>query len=255
MKLRKSVAAIALMLTSGLANADLADWETDGTGNWTYNEETGSWYQSLNTPNFTFLYDPSNESLGNAISGSIEIGNSGDDDLVGFALGYSAGEFESDDADYWLVTWKKGNQSGWTAGLNLWHVTGAITGDPWYPNESYISKIQSGKTYGSTGWNKNTEYGFDITYKDNTLAVFINENLELAVSSKDAGVDSFGEGGFAYFNFSQDQVSYHQVQYDVIDEIIDEDQKDAIVSAVPVQGLGFAGLALAGLAGFSRRKK
>ena len=75
--------ATALLLSSGFANASLADWQTEGTGNWEYNESTGSWYQSLNTPGFTFLYDPSDTSLGNAISGSIEFGNSADGDLIG----------------------------------------------------------------------------------------------------------------------------------------------------------------------------
>ncbi len=255
MILKKTALALGLLLSSGLANASLGDWQTEGTGEWTYDESTGSWFQSVNTANFTFLYDPSNTSLGNAISGSIEVGNSVDDDLIGFALGYSAGDYENPLADYWLVTWKRGTQSGWTAGLSLWHVTGAITSDPWSSSGDKLTKIQSGKNYGSTGWSKNTQYGFDITYKDNTLAVFIDEELELAVSSKDAGVDSFQDGGFAYFNFSQDKVYYHQVQYDLIDEIIDEGQKDAIVSAVPVQGAAAAGLALFGLAGLSKRRK
>tara|TARA_Y100000310_G_scaffold88565_1_gene85585 strand:+ start:82 stop:417 length:336 start_codon:yes stop_codon:yes gene_type:complete len=99
-------------------------------------------------------------------------------------------------ADYWLVTWKRGTQSGWTAGLSLWHVTGTITSEPWSSSGDKLTKIQSGKNYGLTGWSKNTQYGFDITYKDNTLVV----------SSKDAGVDSFQDGGFAYFNFSQGEL-------------------------------------------------
>lgn len=117
-----------------------------------------------------------------------------------------------------------------------------------------MNEAQSGNNFGDTSWNKNTSYSFDITYREGVIAVFIDEELEIAISAKDAGVDSFEDGGFAYFNFSQDNVYYHNVNYDEIDKVIDQGQQDAITSAVPVQGAGVMGLILAGLAGLSRRK-
>ena len=154
------------------------------------------------------------------------------------------------------MTWKKGNLGGWDAGLSLWHVTGNINSGPWFlsNNKSFMNEAQSGNNFGDTSWNKNTSYSFDITYREGVIAVFIDEELEIAISAKDAGVDSFEDGGFAYFNFSQDNVYYHNVNYDEIDKVIDQGQQDAITSAVPVQGAGVMGLILAGLAGLSRRK-
>lgn len=246
----------ALLLASGTASADLADWQIDGNGSWTYNETDNSWFQSTNTPDFTFLYDPSNTSIGNAVSGSIEVATTNDDDFIGFALGYSQGESTSDLADYWLVSWKKRPQSGWEAGLSLWHITGNINNDPWNPsNNADVTLIQKANNYGSTGWVSNQNYTFDLTYTEGSLAVFIDEELELAVSAKDAGVSEFEDGGFGYFNFSQDTVYYYDVEYDAIDTLIDDEQKNAIVSAVPVAGLGFASLFMIGAAGATNRRR
>lgn len=248
----------AMLLASGTASAELADWQTDGAGTWSFDAESNSWFQATNTPDFTFLYDPSDTSLNKAISGSISVGGRNDDDFIGFALGYSPGEVDDPLADYWLVSWKKGNQGGWTKGLNLWHITGDINADPWNNGTNpQITKIQSAKSLGSTGWSHGEEYTFDLTYESGTLSVFIDEELELAVSSKDAGVDSFEDGGFAYFNFSQDSVTYNSVLFDDIGELINDEQKNAIVSAVPVQGLGFASLFMlgAGLIGAAGRKR
>ena len=100
--MKKSFIALALFSAFSVQAEvvqDLSGWQTDGSsGNWTYNAESNSWYQSENTATGTFLYDPSADALGKAVEGSIKV-SGGDDDWIGFALGYDAGDVDSPDSD------------------------------------------------------------------------------------------------------------------------------------------------------------
>lgn len=257
-----SIAVIAALSIgfSGYASADvenLSDWQSDGDGVWTYDQADNSWYQAKNTTQAVFLYDPDSQALGKAITGRISVNESGDDDVIGFALGYEAGDMSNENADYWMVSWKKGNQQSWTEGLNLWHITGSLSGINLWNHTSYsqVEHIASGETLGSTGWEKNQEYSFDITYNQSSLGVFVGDSLEFGITAEGAGVSEFSEGGFAFINFSQDSVKYKSVQFDDFEEIVSEEKKNLLANAVPVQFGAFAWFGLFGAGYLAKRKK
>jgi len=236
---------------------NLSNWLVDGDGLWSYNDESNSWYQGKNTAYSTFLYDPSSAALGKAITGQIEIDQNGDDDNIGFALGYEAGDATNSNADYWLVSWRAGAQGSWNSGLSLWHVTGALNSydleDP--VNHPALEFVAEGETLGQTKWETGVDYTFDVTYNTDSLGVFVQDQLQFGFTAQDVGVESFEEGGFAFFNFSQDKVNYKNVQYDDIKNVLSEDKQEQLAKSVPVQ-FGYFGFAvLAFLGAFKRKKK
>lgn len=248
--------ASAFSVSANAQSENLSSWQVDGDGLWSYNNETNSWYQGKNTALSTFLYDPSSVAIGKAISGQISIDPNGDDDNVGFAVGYEAGDATNADADYWLVSWRSGAQGTWDAGMSLWHVTGALNSydleDP--ENHPALEFISKGKTLGDTKWETEVDYTFDVTYNTDSLGVFVQDQLQFGFTANDVGVDSFDNGGFAFFNFSQDKVNYKNVQYDDIDKVLTEDKKEQLANSVPVHFGAVGALALAFFGSFRNRK-
>jgi|ETNmetMinimDraft_18_1059904.scaffolds.fasta_scaffold00099_9 hypothetical protein len=248
----------ALILGASAAQAetitDLSGWSTDGSGEWTYDAPTNTWHQHINTPTSAFLYDSEGASLGNAITGNISVDTAGDDDLIGFALGYEQGDHANPDADYFLLTWRQAAQSGMGEGLYMWHIQGSIDdGSVWNPNtHAAMTQIGTAKSLSTTGWDDFVNYTFDISYDTNILSVFINDSLEFALTSKDAGVDQFTDGSFAFFNFSQNDVTYGGVTVDAMQNVLDDDKLEDIAEAVPFHG-AYAASLLLGL--FAWRRK
>ena len=242
--------------------SDLSNWQVEGDGTWAYNVDQNSWYQSENTPEASYLFDPTGESLGKAISGTITVTGS-DDDMIGFVVGYDSGENASTDANYLLMSWKGLNQNGWFEGMRLWHITDAMTleetrsrGDNvWDPGtNSGMALLDTATNLGSTGWDKDESYTFDIAYNGSYLAIFVNDELEMSIAPGDAGLETFEEGSFGFYNFSQGGVTYGSVIYDDVEVLINDEKFANLANAVPFEGAGFAALAALGLAGFRRRK-
>jgi hypothetical protein len=260
---KRLLATTAIALAAGAAQSetiqDLSDWQTDGSGTWTYDAEANSWFQSINTPGGTFLFDPSASAIGKAVTGNITVdASSPDDDIVGFALGYNDNDYSNENANYFLLTWKARAQSGWDEGMKLWHVTGALQNGQslWAPqNHSAMRLVTSANTLGSTGWTSGQEYSFDLTYDTNVMGVYFDDNLEFALSNGDAQVDSFAPGGFGFFNFSQDKVTYGGVSYGSTQDIVSEEKLEGIASVVPTNGAPLALLLTVGGFAALRRKK
>lgn len=241
---------------------DLSDWVVekgpDETASWAYDEATNTWSQSVNTNWFTYLYDPSGEALGKAISGTISVDTTGDDDFIGFVVGYEAGEIGHENADYLLLTWKQATQGNLPIGMDLYHITGSLArGEADYglalENVPYAQQLGNSKDYANTGWEDYESYTFDIAYDHHYLAVFVNGVLQYAATPEMIGAESFSDGGFGFFNYSQHNVTYGGVQYDDVEVLLDDDKKQDIVSAVPVPGVGMLGATLFFLPGVRRR--
>ena len=126
------------LLTAGLLSFstvaetvnDLSGWVVEDAentdANWEYVVETNTWKQMVNTTDFTYLYDPSSTSLGKAVSGTISVNTGGDDDYIGFVLGYQPGDLMNENADYLLLTWKQATQGNMREGMTLYHVQGSL---------------------------------------------------------------------------------------------------------------------------------
>lgn len=256
----RKVALLGTLLAcvSGMANAelielDMSTWQTDGDGNWTYNADENSWYQSVNGQP-TVLYDPNQSSINSAISGTISVVTESDDDFIGFTLGYNQGEvLQGEGADFWLVDWKKGVQGDAPAGLALTHVTEGQSN--WAKSTDAYNIVARGNTLGGTGWVSYTDYTFDILYDKNLIEVFINDSLEMSVTAQEAGVSEFGDGAFGFYNFSQSNVVYSDPFLSPTEDVVSEEGKEKLSTAVPEpSSLAMAGLGIVGM-GFMRRKR
>jgi hypothetical protein len=250
--LKTSIAATAFFI-AGIANAapvDLSSWLSDGPGNWTLqtqDEPNDSVFQSLNSGPSMFFNNMNSQGL--ALSGSIEVQESGgDDDFVGFVLGYNDNDLTADISDYILVDWKQGTQAGWDAGMSISRVTGAIntggtnTGSDAWQHDGNVTFIERAATLGATGWVDNTSYLFDIAFTASNITVTVDGIQQFSING------SFNDGSFGFYNFSQPRVLYAGIQEDEAPPPPPPRNVSAPTN-IALLGLGLVGL------GFVRRRK
>jgi hypothetical protein len=246
-------ALLGLQLSSFSAMAtplsvDLSSWSSEGQGDWQVQTGNDAVRQSINgSP--TVFFNSSLSALDAAMSGSISVRTSSDDDFIGFVLGYQSGELNSASADFWLVDWKQGAQNEAPRGLALSHVTGSPVSSTWdlWQHSGSVNEIARGATLGSTGWADFASYDFDLVYTSSLLQVLVNGNLELSVSAAQAGVSEFADGAFGFYNYSQSDVLYSGV--------IEQAAEDVAVSVSETTSIPLFALALAGLFGLRRKTK
>lgn len=261
MKMTMALLSSTLLISSTvvMANpADLSTWMSDG-GNWSYDSDNNAWTQSQNG-NSTFLYGTT-DALNNAVSGDIRVDTDSDNDFIGFGIGYNGGDLTNDDADYFLLTWKKDAQGNSERGVALWHVQGALSGmNLFYPNSySGLTEVGQAATLENQAWTPYQSASFALTYEEQAMGIFIDDSLEYALTPADVGMTAFTSGTFAFFNYSQEDVVYSNVLFDDIGNVIGEDQQDELDDAtggstdVPITGSSMA-LAMIALGGWLRRK-
>jgi len=110
-----------------------------------------------------------------------------DNDFVGFALGFSAGETSNVAGDYLLIDWKQGDQLGAQKGLALSQVFGIPTaGEIWTHQDeaangpgNTVSELVRAATLGTTGWARGTEYLFRFEASPGHLRVYVDGRLEI----------------------------------------------------------------------------
>lgn len=252
---------VAVLPVSGFAGSvDLSSWiengfkGNNGAGTWTVqgaNNDTVR--QSINGEPTVFFESGSN-AQGTSLAGSITPQTSGDDDFIGFVLGYQDGELNSTSADFWLIDWKQGTQNvgGSVAprGLALSHVTGDIQNGPgsfdsFWGHEATVNEVQRAATLGSTGWSDPTTYTFDLVFTADLIQVKVGGNVELNYTSAQHG-SQFTDGAFGFYNFSQDPVLYAGITEDVV----------VTPSAVPLPASSLLLLGgMGGLVAMRRRRK
>lgn len=236
-----------MLISCGAVNAaliDLSTWQHDGQGTWTtQGVNNDSVFQSVNGQPTVFFEDGSN-ARNTAISGEITVQTTGDDDFIGFVLGYQDNEVTSNGSDFWLIDWKQGNQpSGGStalAGLALSHVTNGSVENYFWGHHTGISEIARGSSLGNTGWADNTTYSFDIIHTASLIQVKVDGNIELSVSAAQAGVAEFNDGAYGFYNYSQSSVLYAGLEERVIDP---PSQGVPEPTTLAIFGLGLLGLA------------
>jgi len=231
--MKQVVAAVSLTLlpTMGSAAAvDLTGWTengfqgNNGAGNWTVQvPDNDSVFQSLNGDP-TVFFKPGSNAQGTSLAGEITVETAGDDDFIGFVLGYQDGELNSTNADFWLIDWKQATQpfGGSTAdvGLSLSHVSGDIANGGnalpmFWEHTAPVTEVQDATTLGDTGWEDFTNYAFDLVFTQDLIEVSVNGQTELRYTSADNG-STFTDGAFGFYNYSQSSVRYAGITEDTV---------------------------------------
>lgn len=193
------------------APVNLDSWLAEGPGNWLIAPDDESVRQTKNGD--PTVFHNNENSQGNSLSGTIAVETKGDDDFIGFVLGYNPGDLSNAAADYILIDWKQGTQDffgepAWE-GLAISRVTGPLgdsSGAWWHDPDDGVTELARATTLGSTGWEDNTVYTFDLTFRSDLIEVFVNGNKELSVAG------SFNDGSFGFYNYSQASVRYAGIQ-------------------------------------------
>ncbi|MDZ4373253.1 MAG: PEPxxWA-CTERM sorting domain-containing protein [Phenylobacterium sp.] len=211
-------AAAALALAStGVANAaptDLSGWTREGTGGtWVRAPDNNSVTQTVNGAPTIFYSDF--DALGRSLSGSVRVNTTGDDDFIGFVVGFNPGEL-SGPSDFLLIDWKQNSQSfnGFApAGLAISQVSDGLADNSgaWAHNSAFgVTELARGATLGATGWADNVTYTFDIEYTASNVKVWVDDVLQFDLDG------TFGSGAFGFYNYSQQSVVYAGIQDDVL---------------------------------------
>ena len=209
---------------------DLNQWSAESypsvsgfsPGNWVVTANGDSVDQTVNGQPTLFYSDFNVLNL--TIEGTISQ-SGGDDDYLGFAIGFNPGDSTNPNADFLLIDWKRSTQSfnfgspsctpGSVAprGLAVSRVRGTPTADEFWghvdlndpacstPSDS-VTELARGNTLGATGWSRNTAYQFVMEFSATRLRVWVDSTLELDVSG------FFATGRMAFYNFSQSGVNY-----------------------------------------------
>jgi hypothetical protein len=172
----------------------------------------------------------------------------GDDDLIGFALGFRPGDSSSGSAEYLLIDWKKAEQThdfgtpsdtpGATCeqGLFASWVTGVPTADElWgrvnfdHPSSGPFDGVEVLDRGTTDGWLHDLEYLFTFELTETTADIYLDGVLQMALTGDFGGLF---DGRLAFYNFSQGQVTYRGVTLDPCDEPGDPSARPADVGPV-----------------------
>ncbi len=205
-------------------------------GLWTVSADGYSVFQSVNGQPTLFYSDF--DVFNTEIEGTIQVQN-GDDDYIGFALGFQPEDTENPNADYLLIDWKMNDQDynfgspshtpGSTAyrGLAVSKVFGTPTADEFWGHVNFdhwssdlnngLEELKRGETLGSAPWVNYESYTFRFEYTATSLKVWVNGSLEIDLTGE------FNNGRIAFYNFSQANVNY--ISYVVVVLNVDIDIK------------------------------
>lgn len=92
---------LAALPAQAAAPVDLSTWTVEGTGTWNVQPGNDSVIQTVNG-NPTVFYSDFN-SFGNQLSGTIRVNTTGDDDFIGFVVGFNPGDLTAASSNFLLI--------------------------------------------------------------------------------------------------------------------------------------------------------
>ena len=135
----------------------------------------------------------------------------GDNDYIGAVLGFEPGDFTNPDADYVLVVWKQVAEAGSLRGLRAYRIRGVSNNNLFnVQNSTAATALGAGATLGNVGHSNNVNYDFRFRLVSDRLQVWVNDSLEIDVSSADAG-GPFSDGRFGFYNMAMQSARYRDV--------------------------------------------
>ncbi|WP_455903663.1 DUF4215 domain-containing protein [Microbacterium sp.] len=194
------------MCTDGFAISS-ATWIQEaytGGGSWTVNAD-GSAVTGANPNSAPSVMLSDFEAIGSH-GFTIQPTHGGDDDFIGFVLGFNLDDDTSVAADYLLFDWKGRTQNAYSAdadaGLALSRVSGIPTDGEFWGHTGAVTELARANTLGATGWVDDTVYSFRVEQTDSHLQVWVNDVLEFDIAETVAG------GNFGFYAFSQIDTIY-----------------------------------------------
>ncbi len=173
--------------------------------NWSLSQDGLTVTQSLNAD--PAVYVSTLPASGVSITFELRVNTTGDDDFIGWVVGYEPGDGAAASPDWLLFDWKQGTQPNFggdgPAGLAYSRVQGPVTadGDMW-SHHGNVVEVARATTLGSTGWADNTTYTIQMDYSINAFDVYVDGTLEFSESG------SFPVGNFSFYNYSQEAIEY-----------------------------------------------
>jgi hypothetical protein len=263
-----AILALVSIMAPSFANAisvDLSGWSSEGgSSNWAVQPGNDTVLQSVNGAPTVFFDSSAVSTQGTALNGKISVTNGGnwDNDFIGFVLGYNQGEIFSSTADYYLVDWKQGDQAGWGEGLSISHVTNgsggnttSTSGSFWQHTADEVDLITRATNLGDTGWVDETEYAFNIIFTSSLIEIKVDGFTELSITPSDvAGVSSFTDGSFGFYNYSQEDVLYSSITQVSCERTPDAPECQTSNDVPEPITIALMGLGLAGI-GFTRKRR
>lgn len=209
-----AAAALATAAGAHAAPTDLSTWTQEGSGNWVLAGDNNSVTQTQNV-NPGVYYSDFN-SIGRSLSGTIQVNTTGDDDFIGFVVGFNPGDMTDGSSNFLLIDWKQANQGSFgcnaDVGLAVSRVTTGLANNrgAWCHDADGVTELARATNLGSTGWTDFQTYTFDIEYTATNLKVFVDGALEFDLNG------AFTDGRFGFYNYSQATVTYAGISDDVL---------------------------------------
>lgn len=202
------------------APVDLNTWVSEPVGAGTWVVGGGGSYVDQNVNGSPTFFRGDLSALNQVLTTKIQVRTSTDDDFIGFAIGFDAGDSNSASADYLLLDWKQNNQAPGLAGLAVSRVEGLKANDnDFWQHVNSVTELARATNLGSTGWVDFQEYEFSIEFTASSLRVLVDGVEEFNILAADVGDGSnFDGGNFAFYNYSQSNVRYSAVTQDAIPE-------------------------------------
>lgn len=196
-----------------ISNVDFTNWVqggNPGNGSWSVQNGGAQVFQGVNG-NPTFFLSPY-DLMNVHISGQFRTTDN-DNDWMGFVFSYKNPMSAIDSFDCWLFDWKREAQDGASSGMSLCRIDGVIPPSDYTPtfwnhqNNAAFTTVQN--NFGSAGWVEGNFHSFDLYLTYTGVSIWV-DGVE-----KFFHQDCFKPGRFGFYNYSQEDCTYRNFQYDL----------------------------------------
>jgi cysteine-rich repeat protein len=125
---------------------------------------------------------------------------SGDDDWMGFSIGFTRNGLSDSNADYLIYDWKKNNQGSASRGTRLSRVQGSLSAFDAWGHVGAMQVVQVGQSLGNTGWVEGQDYEVRVEFPSPTrIRIYVNGVLDIDYDNP----QGIPDGNFGFYAHSQ----------------------------------------------------